>query len=487
MYSEDYNAAGPENVASPKTQASYHPSYHAHPQQQIKDRGPQIRQSRLPIFKQVRSMLHKPPPLMTPSNPKWDNYTGELSESGNPSTVKPSAYVSPYDGAFQTSRKRSPERPKKNRKDQSPVSVLKDEELTPVDQVKAEIQNPGNRSPVSPVSPDSQAEDHFEDAIDQSLLPEPLSPNVQRAVQQTSPSPHLIKRKPVSRCTSAAENHPPNSPQHSPSQSSDMSAQMVNDKADDGREQPNSHFSWTTYAPTVAPERHSIDTMATRQTNYQIEEPKSRFSWSTVATQPARPESPPPSPPPLPAKYSTPPMQSILSRRRPVQRTEKVEWVPPPPRTRSGDTPPSATPKGSSTPTSASTARPIPLPKSSTPTSASPSTISKALPPPPQLSSAHNLTHLETLLAQERDIILQRTNVEKGISEMEKIERASPMDVPFATVRDAKKRLAEYRTRLDEVRLEERDIGVAIARARRKEETEHGGDGETFWVRRVTS
>jgi len=69
---------------------------------------------------------------------------------------------------------------------------------------------------------------------------------------------------------------------------------------------------------------------------------------------------------------------------------------------------------------------------------------------------------------------------------MVKIETASPLDVSFSTVRDAKKRLAEYRTRLDEVRLEEREIGVAIARARRREEKEFGGDGETLWVRRVT-
>lgn len=90
-------------------------------------------------------------------------------------------------------------------------------------------------------------------------------------------------------------------------------------------------------------------------------------------------------------------------------------------------------------------------------------------------------------MAQERDIVLQRTNVERGIREMEKIEKASPLEVPFATVRDVKKRLAEFRVRLDEVRLEERDIGVAITRARRKEEKETGGDGETLWVRRVTS
>jgi hypothetical protein len=173
---------------------------------------------------------------------------------------------------------------------------------------------------------------------------------------------------------------------------------------------------------------------------------------------------------------------------------EDKEWAPPPrDASRSGSR--SATPKNSNTPTSAHTARPLPLPKDNatpTPTSAkhrsfAPNTPNsgKALPPPPT-TTAENLSHLETLLAQERSIILQRRNVEKGIFELEKIEKASPLDVSFVAVRDAKRRLAEYRTRLAEVKLEERDIGVAIARARRKDEKENGGDGESLWVRRVT-
>ena len=76
--------------------------------------------------------------------------------------------------------------------------------------------------------------------------------------------------------------------------------------------------------------------------------------------------------------------------------------------------------------------------------------------------------------------------MEKGISELEKIEKASPIDVTFGQVRDAKKRLGDYRARLAEVRLEERDLGIAIARARRRDEKENGGDGESLWVRRVT-
>lgn len=495
---------------------------HAHPEQQIHDRGPQIRQSKLPIFKQVRSMLHKPPTLTTPGNPKWDEYTGELSESGKESKIKPSKYVSPYDAAFKASRKRSPERPtnklRKNKSgNQSPVSVLRDEELVSTEPQQPKQTDDTEWSPVSPVSPISTVQDLrpgsevsdvvVEDMPHPSMIPEPLSPNIQRTVQQVQQTPpsssgrQQIKRKPVSRDVSAMmENRPPEinvSPQHSPSQSVDMDERVIDDK--DGaldEPQPRSHFSWTTYAPSVAPGRPSIDTVSSPPRNTKHypsglaadEHPNSRFSWSTVNTnmtqhqQPARGESPPP---PLPEKQSGPPVQSILSRRRPIQRYEKEEWAPPP-RKESKGTPKSATPKDSSTPTSAKTSRPLPLPKDSTPTGRIPTTTSgKALPPPPSISN--KLTHLETLLAQERDLALQRKNVERGISELTKIEFASPMDVPFAHVRDAKKRLAEYRQRLDEVRLEERDIGIAIARARRKEEKEYGGDGETLWVRRVTS
>lgn len=85
------------------------------------------------------------------------------------------------------------------------------------------------------------------------------------------------------------------------------------------------------------------------------------------------------------------------------------------------------------------------------------------------------------MLAQEKDLMLQRQNVQKSILDLEKIERASPMDVSFAQVRDAKKQLEERRTTLGEVQLEEREVGIAISRARRKEGAEEG-----LWVRRVT-
>jgi hypothetical protein len=58
------------------------------------------------------------------------------------------------------------------------------------------------------------------------------------------------------------------------------------------------------------------------------------------------------------------------------------------------------------------------------------------------------------------------------------------LEVSFAAVRDAKRKLEERRETLREVKLEEMDIGIKIARARRREDFD---DGEgSLWVRRVT-
>ena len=478
-----------------------------HPRQQINDYGPQVRASRLPIFNQVRGLLNKPPPG---KNPKWDKYTGELSEQGVAANVKPSTYKSPYEGAFQARRK-SPERPDKSRKgqspqrrmkpvrEQSPVSVLLDADVMASGAAQNEQRPPSPVSPVSPIDPDLRRIP----LDDQDLVPRPLSANVrqpQTVPLLETPTPAAIKRKPAPRSVSTTENVPPSPEQKSPSQ---FSESVIDDDKD---AEPTSHFSWTTVAPSIAPGRSSTDTtnpmlagrMSKPPSIYPIpqesdSEPNSRFSWSTVNTNMtahARPDSPPPSPPPpIPAKYAeksiAPPVQSILSRRRPVQRLEKEEWTPPV-RKSSRQAPESggASPDTVITPLSTKSLRPPPISKdhASTPTSAKSQKSGKALPPPPSLSPSHNLTHLEALLAQERDLLLQHRNVEHAIVELEKIEKASPLDVDFSQVRDAKKKLEGHRKRLDEVKLEERDIGVAISRARRKE-----GEEEGLWVRRVTS
>jgi hypothetical protein len=98
--------------------------------------------------------------------------------------------------------------------------------------------------------------------------------------------------------------------------------------------------------------------------------------------------------------------------------------------------------------------------------------------------SEKQASHVEMLLTQEKNLVMQRHNIERAITDLENVERASPLEVPFAAVRDAKRKLEERRETLREVKMEEMDIGIRIARARRREDF---GEGEgTLWVRRVT-
>jgi hypothetical protein len=101
-------------------------------------------------------------------------------------------------------------------------------------------------------------------------------------------------------------------------------------------------------------------------------------------------------------------------------------------------------------------------------------------PPPDANESDSPLTHLENLLRTQQDKVHQRTNIERLVASFSAMETASPLDVSFGQLRDAKRKLEELRITLDEVKLEEREIGIAISRARRKE-----GEEEGLWVRRV--
>lgn len=450
-----------------RIQKSYHPSYHAHPEQSITDNGPQVRQSRLPIFKQVRSMLHKPPGSKTlPGKIKYDEFSGDMSESGKAPHVQPSTYKSPYEGAFEVVMdRRSPTRlqkkPPKSVRSISPISVLRDE---------AEPASPGESQwedePPSPVSPVSEVSpDYYQIPLGQSPM------HVKSySLPRTPSNPKPIARKSVpSRHSMSPENIPP------PSRDSNLDIQDQHSRRD-----PKSHFSWTTYAPSVAPTRPSFETSGYPPSRHSKQPsgevlPNSRFSWSTVNTNMTnhmRPDSRPPSPPPpVPSKFKTLPVQSILSRHRPIQRADREVWTPPPRKT-SLQTPTSTTPLSARSKLNINT------------TTTTPDIISgkKSLPLPPDLLTPTSpMSHLENLLAAEQDKQHQRLNIQKVIAELEKKEHASPLEVSFAELREAKRKLEGYRRVLEEVKLEEREIGIRISRARRRE-----GEEEGLWVRRVT-
>jgi hypothetical protein len=351
-----------------------------------------------------------------------------------------------------------------------------------------------------------------------------------------------IRRKPAPRATSlASDNVPSLSPSLSPPRSrhadADADADFNTDFNTDldldfdvdvdvdvdvdeidprAPRNPTSHFSWASYAPSPPPARPSFDLLSrssldrpptdhstdrsgmgrpslddswsrSKQTprDSLYHNDTSRFSWSTINTNipgPTRPDSPPLSPPLSSAsRHKPPPMQSILSRQRPVGRQEHG-WNAR--KSSLAGTPPPLQPASTTT----TTTQPLIISNPSEdasrgdgPVLTSPSTHKHLPPPPDMLSPVTPLTHLESLIRREQDAALQRRNVEKAIVENAKMKNASPLDVSFSQLREADKQLDELRARLGEIQLEERDLGIAIARARRKENEEEG-----LWVRRVT-
>ncbi|KAF4553744.1 Hypothetical protein D9617_6g094760 [Elsinoe fawcettii] len=173
------------------------------------------------------------------------------------------------------------------------------------------------------------------------------------------------------------------------------------------------------------------------------EDPVSRFSWTTVNTTTTyQQDSPPPSPPRAPV----PPLDRQAWRNVGVTSNTNKPPTPPP----HGDE------KTSS---------------------------KKMLPPAPTVSKA--MTHIEGLLAQEEELAMRRRNTLKIIKELQQIDSASPLDVDWKTVKANKKNLEERQTQLADLEREQHEIGLAIARARRKAEREEGIESG-LWVRKVT-
>nr|POE89830.1 hypothetical protein CFP56_20299 [Quercus suber] len=455
---------------------SYQPSYHAHPKQHIIDIGPPARQTKLPIFKQVRSMLQKssqPMPAV-----KYDGFSGEPSESGREAQVKPSTYVPPVPRqAMLHARGRSVKRPSKkdSLRDSSPISVMRDDEILSSEQlISGRYRTPSELDISPPVSPTS--------TISTMMFGNVSRPDLSSTMREpTTPPDHSMRRN-AAPSRAGLTNSPIDTldPRRSPSATSDW----TEPPDDEDQQRKESHFSWTTYASSVQP------ATGIRSTPFQSAPsgtPRnyldSRFSWSTVNTNLTRvPDSPPAEPlPPVPAQYRDAKpeqpqglqVQSILSRSRPVDRNEKQEWTPLPRKhMRATATPPSA----------GTTRLTIPKTISRKPVSTTPTSGVKALPLPPELASPMTpLSHLENLLAQEKDLLHQRKNIEKGIGQQEKVVMASPLEVSFCDVRAAQKKLAQHQKHLAEIQLDVREVGVAISRARRKE-----GESEGLWVRRVT-
>jgi len=428
---------------------------------QIPDHGPQTtRQARMPIFNQVRNMLNK-----STANARPDDIPSEQPSSMAVKPSEPRAKPSRWDSVF-NARPNSPSlKSLKSKKSQSNISVLRDPETTSIAS--------GQSSPISASSKPGSP----------TRAPSQISVNAVSQLPRGVTAKNQFKRKPVmSPSPSATENSQTLPPQN---------LLTVPDA------KPRNRFSLSTAALSDFTRRQSSDTTATGTGRPPL---MSHFSWTTIGTSAAPTpmeeiEDPIPTAlPPMPSQQlersqsTNQHTQSILSRKRPVQRIENQEWAPSTPRQRaatgaSDDSTPRATPTARNFPINDETPKkPGRASETTTPTQSS--SGKKALPRLPFTMSEKEASFVEQLLSQERNLVMQRRNIERAITDLEQVEFASPLEVSFATVRDAKRKLEQHRDTLQEVKMEEMDVGIKIARARRREDFAEG-EG-SLWVRRVT-
>ncbi|KAL1301710.1 hypothetical protein AAFC00_005919 [Neodothiora populina] len=209
-----------------------------------------------------------------------------------------------------------------------------------------------------------------------------------------------------------------------------------------------SHFSWSTYAEsdTDSEDQRSTFRMYPEKPQYPEEEAVSRFSWTTVNTDSTYQQegsscsaSPQSEGPPTP----------IMTRRRPLPSKASMYSL----RDRE--------------------------PQASSPVSAT----DKALPMPPTLSQ--ELSRLDALQAKYDDLEIRQINIHRIILELEKLEKASPLEVTEKMRRENRKKLEGVRQTLDEVQREKHELGTALSRARGRAQREKGEDS-ALWLRRVT-
>lgn len=315
----------------------------------------------------------------------------------------------------------------------------------------------------------------------QNSLPQgPLTPRANpifantnsRVLSQSSNAGSQIVRKPVASQGADCENIPP-------PESPDMDRYNAN--------QPKSHFSWTTYADSVVDEdeRPSPE----NQQRGPQRGPTSHFSWSTVNTNTTcQTESPSSSPP----AYTNSLQSSMMARRRPVPAPD----LPSRRHVSASQVPVYETPI--SYPTSrryVSAAQapnynkqhppePVMQPAVAELEGTPVSLPEKALPLPPDMSRGGS--PIEVLQYQRDDLGVQHANLQKVITELQKLEHASPLEVDVKSRRRNREKLAEFTEKLEEVQREEHCVGMALARAIRRAERAEGGESSGLWLRRVT-
>lgn len=249
---------------------------------------------------------------------------------------------------------------------------------------------------------------------------------------------------------------------------------------DKTEEEPKSHFSWSTFAESESEYGDGQDTpvqMYPGKPQFgQAQDPVSRFSWTTVATNTTSQQTPPSSPAANTSRSQKLP-SPIMMRRRPLPSMSSMSSL-----RNLSDASNSNT--GDSTPNMNVETIDYAQSKTGTTSSSPASANNKALPPRPEMTNKQS-SHMDVLQAKSDELDLRVSNIQRVISELEKVERASPLDVTEKMRKENRKKLDTVRTTLEEAQRERHEVGMALARAWSRAHKEEG-TASALWLRRVT-
>ncbi|KAJ5293991.1 hypothetical protein N7508_008812 [Penicillium antarcticum] len=95
---------------------------------------------------------------------------------------------------------------------------------------------------------------------------------------------------------------------------------------------------------------------------------------------------------------------------------------------------------------------------------------------------------IEALETKRNELAQRRFNLQTMVDELNKVIQPTSIAYDLAAKAEVKKSLQSIGNEIDEIKKEEHDLGMKIARAwRRFDEKENNGDGNSLWVKRVTS
>lgn len=411
-----------------------------------------------------------------PSKPtKWDKYSGEptTSEKGMPHRVKPEAVVEDIEKI----KLKSTSSPTES--DAETVVAVNTRppwrgasgRHTIVDPV---VDKPGQQVPVprrEVNKPDRIRTVHSPSISAEHLLPSPKSTVADIASSHTPTD--TIRPNPMRQGPGSTNTH-----SLSAKGSNDTMRKFTPSTADDDR----------SHTPTNAGISGGPEEQTPTRSGRVID---SRFSWTTQASNTTYQHSPPSSPvPPLPTmpknstSLSVNTSSSIMNRTRPIPSNRNYDPAPDSPV--SSVTPTVRRPIGGLR--AEGQERQFPARKSSYAVSiASTTTTSggKALPRTPQELNSQD--HVSALQAQMADLTTQRNNVERVLRDLTAPGASNPLTTNFRVEREREKRIQALRDELNEIGLQEHDIGLKLHRAQRRREEDEGYEGfTTLWVRRVT-